>query len=202
MAETALDNAKIADALSQTYARSFFELASEDKVLDEVEDELFQLAKLAEQDASLRMLFEDRSTNATKRAGSIERIFKGKVSELTYRCLQVLNKKGRLDRLASIAVAFSELAKEARGEIDVEVYSALPLTEAQKVDVAKQIAEVIGKKPIILSRVDESLIGGLKIRIGDRIIDGSVSTQLRHMHKRMVDRGQSLIRKNSKSLIA
>lgn len=201
MPETTLDNADIAEAVDRTYAEALFELAESAGALDEAADELDQVVALCDAQPSLKALFDHKAITADRRARSIEQMFRGRISDLLYRFLQVVNEKNRLDRLPGIHIAFSARLKQAYGEVDVDLYTARPLDAAQLQGVTDRISAAIGRTAMLRQRVDEELLGGMKIRIGDKLIDGSVATRLRRMRQQLVARGQELIRGDADRLM-
>ena len=195
MHTTTLDNPKIADALARTYARSLFDLALAAGTLDEVTDELAQIVELLHEQPKLKALFDLPSITPSRRAVSLREIFKGNISDLTYRFLGVVNAKGRLGHLALIAVAFGQMVKEHQGEVDVAVVSARELTGDQRERIRQRISKTLDRQAVLHTRVDPSIIGGLTIRVGDKQIDGSIAGQLRRMKKQLIERGREAIKK-------
>jgi F-type H+-transporting ATPase subunit delta len=201
MAQTTADSpARIIDEIARTYAQSLLDLAEEQGVTDEVADELGQLVELLDQEAVSQLLTSPAIT-VDDRAASLERVFKGQVSDLTYRFLQVLNEKRRIDHLRAIAWALEALLKKKRGEVDVLVYAAQPLSDEQLRDVRQRLASSLQATVHLATRVDESMIGGLKLRIGDKLIDGSVATQLQKLKRRLIASGRESIRTEGTRLL-
>ena len=201
MAETTLDNPGIAQAVDRTYAEALFDLADEGGALAEVTDELGQIVELCAADASLKALFASKAITAERRANSIEQIFRGRISDLLYRSLHVINSKGRLDRLGGIHTALAALVKDRRGEVDVDIYTARPLDGGQLNGVADRIGAAIGRRATLHPHVDEQLLGGLKIRIGDKLVDGTVATRLKRMRRQLIEHGQELVRSDAGRLM-
>ena len=202
MASNTSDNpVKFAGKVAQTYAESLWDLAVEADVVDEVADELAQSVRLIDDQPQLRAMFDSPAINADRRARSIKAIFEGKVSSLTYRFLQVANDKGRLDQLAGVQIAFDQRLKDERGEVDVDLYTAQPLSDAQKASVAAKVSASIGRQAVVTAHLDESMLGGLKLRIGDKLIDGSVATQLNKMKRKMISRGRERVRADATALL-
>jgi len=201
MAQTTADSpARIIDAIARTYAQSLLDLAEEQGVIDEVADELGQLVELLDQESASQLLTSPAIT-VDDRAASLERVFKGQVSDLTYRFLQVLNEKRRIDHLRDVAWAFDALLKKKRGEVDVLVYAAQPLSEEQLRDVRQRLESALQATVHLATRVDESMIGGLKLRIGDKLVDGSVATQLQKLKRRLIASGRESIRTEGTRLL-
>jgi F-type H+-transporting ATPase subunit delta len=102
----------------------------------------------------------------------------------------VLNRKGRLAELPGIHDAYDALEQEAFGRIEVDVFTASgSVDEATKASIAADLRKSMGKEPVLHFYADPAMIGGLKLRIGDRLIDGSVAAQLRRMRSTLLDRG-------------
>ena len=189
------------DPVSESYARALFELAVEHNVLNDTGDELNQLVDLLDHAPDLAALFAHQTIDAKRRAQTIEKLFRGRVSQRTLNFLLLVNRKGRLGNLRAIGPAYDRLAKAKRGEIDVDVYTAQPMEAGQVGKVAAHISAAIGKKAIVHQQVDSSLIGGLKVRIGDKLIDASVAAQLRRLGRQLEEKGHEALRANAARLL-
>jgi len=185
------------DALSRTYAQALFDVAQETMGREGVETlagELDELLELTRQDRSLDEFLRSRIIPARRRAASLRRIFEGRVSDLALRLLLVLNEKDRLAHLESIAQAFDQILQERFGRVEVDVFTA-SLVDRQQLDaVAARLREALGKEPVVHHYVDESMLGGLKLQIGDQLIDASVATQLRRIRDRLASQGVMRVR--------
>lgn len=182
------------DSVSRVYAQALLELAQADGQADALAEEAGELLSLMADRPELDELLSSRVLNLTQRSSLIEQIFKGNVSDVLYRFLQVVNRKDRLGSLAGILSAYRELAVQARGEIDVDVYVAQALSDEAGRGVAESIGQVVDKRVHLHQHVDAELIGGLKVRVGDRLIDGSVATQLKIMKRKLVEAGRERAR--------
>jgi F-type H+-transporting ATPase subunit delta len=197
----ASSNVQAEQAIAEVYARALFELALEQGALAQVADELHSLRDLLSAEKDLAAFFAHRTIAAERRATSLRNIFEGRVSDLTLRFMLVLNRNGRMAVLAHVADAFDKLVKEHRGEIDVEVHTARPLDAGQLDRVRDKVSAALGKTAVLHARIDENLIGGLKLRVGDKLIDASVRNQLQRIKQQLAQRGRELIRSNAASLL-
>jgi F-type H+-transporting ATPase subunit delta len=181
-----------ANAVAMIYARSVMELAAQtgEARVDEIGDELSQIGRLLRDQPMLGRLLLHPTINIEKHQRIIRTIFRGRVTDLTCNLLQVLRKKGRLDQLGSIIASYRNLLKTRRGEVDVDVTSAKPLDAETLAAITRQLAASLGSTPTLHARVDEKIIGGLKIRIGDQLLDGSVATQLARIKRRLAEAGR------------
>jgi F-type H+-transporting ATPase subunit delta len=192
------------DALAQVYARSLYELAEEaggrDKIV-EVAEELEQICELARGDAAFAGLLASPIIDRARRGASVQRIFHGKITDLALRFLLVLNDRGRLGHLESIADAYDQLVHEAFGRVEVDVYTPGPLDGAHVEALKQQIASALGKEPVLYAYTDGAMIGGLKLRIGDQLVDASVSSRLRRLRHELLSSGGPAVRNRIEQII-
>ncbi|MFK7961990.1 MAG: ATP synthase F1 subunit delta [Phycisphaerales bacterium] len=184
------------DAVSSTYARSLYEVAEgagSDKV-KEVSEELQQICELSREDSGFGELLSSPIIDRTKRRETLQTIFRDRITDLTLRFLLVLNDKERLGHLQSITDAYEQLVDAAHGRVEVDMWTAAPMGEQQLDSVRERIRAAIGKDPVIHAYTDDSMIGGVKLRIGDQLIDGSLATRLRRLRGDLLTKGGSTVR--------
>jgi F-type H+-transporting ATPase subunit delta len=198
---TADNPVKIIGALARTYAQSLMDLAEQAGVVDEVADELTRIAALLDESDDLRAFFHSVSIHKAKRAASLEVIFRDRVSDLTYRFIQVVNDHDRLDQFARIMLAYAQLLMDRHGQVEVDLYTASPLPQDRVDAIAAQISRAINRAALVNPRVDEGMIGGMKLRIGDKLIDGSVATRLVTLRRRLIETGRETVRANARSML-
>ncbi len=180
------------DSVSRVYAQALLELAGDQA--DTLAEEVSGLLGLLGSEPDLGKLLSSRALNSAQRSDVVEQLFKGRVSDVLYRFLQVVNRKDRLGSLTGILSAYLGRVSEARGELNVEVFVPQPLSDEAQRGVAESIGGAMGKRVQLHQHVDRELIGGLKVRVGDRLIDGSVATQLRIMKRKLIDAGRERAR--------
>lgn len=178
------------DNVGRVYAKALLELATEQGVVDQVADEVQQLLPMISDGGDLHRLLVNPAIADKERGQIIQRIFEGKVSGLLYTMLRVLGDKRRLGSLPAVFSGYLLAVAEARGHVDVQAFVATELDADAVQQVAKQIGEALGKTVTLSQRVDPSLIGGMKIKVGDRLIDASVASQLRNMKNKMIAAGR------------
>ncbi len=186
----AQENSDVTQSIGWVYASALLDLAEQTGQLDDVGEEMVEIAQLLYTEPALAKLLGSRMLSTTDRRGCVERIFSGRISDLSYRFLQVVNSKDRLDCLAGIIQVFAQLVDKKRGLVEVDAYVATPMDEAQAHRVADELGAVLGGQVVLQQHVDKHLIGGLKLRVGDRLIDASVATQLRRIREKMVTAGR------------
>ena len=181
------------DQVATVYARSLFELARElggDAGVASMGAELREVCGVVRADKRAMELFRSPIVDPGQRAASLKRIFGGRVTDTLLNFMLVLNRKGRLAELLAIEDAYDALEQEAFGRVEVDVFTASgSVDDATKASLAADLKKSIGKDPVLHFYADPAMIGGLKLRIGDRLIDGSVAAQLRRMRSALLDRG-------------
>lgn len=185
------------DALARIYALSLFELAQSaggQSAIETTQSELEDLIELARTEPMFGEFLSSRILPADARAASLQKILGGRVSDLTRRFLLTLNQKGRLGHLAAIVAAFDEKVQQAFGRVEVDVYTASPISPDELASIRARLQQVLGKEPIVHPYTDRSMIGGLKLQIGDQLIDASIATRLRKLRDRLNEDGMASIR--------
>ncbi len=192
------------DALSQIYARSLYELAEEAGGLPkifEVAEELEEICELAREDGSFDEFLASPIIDRGRRAEALGRIFQDRITDLTLRFLLVVNDKGRLGHLEAINEALDQLVQVAHDRVEVDVFTVGPLEEEQLASIRARIQSTLGREPILHCYTDESMIGGIKLRIGDRLIDGSLATRLRRIRQSLLTSGKLAVRERFDRII-
>ncbi len=192
------------DAIAKVYAKSLYELANDaggrDKIV-ELAEELEQICELARGNRSFSEFLASPIINTKARGEAIRRIFHGRITDLALRFLLVLNNKVRLRRLESISAAFDQLVHEALGRIEVDIYTPGPLGPEQLDTIKQRIQAALGKDPVLYSYTDAAMIGGVRLRIGDQLIDGSVASRLRRLRQHLLTSGSSAVRQRLDRII-
>ncbi len=170
--------------VSLSYAQAMLELAG-DKAA-EVGQELTELQQLIDANPTFGLYLADPAIGHVQRTQAVQRIFENKISPLLYNFLRVLNTHKRLGMLEEIIKAYDELLEEKLGKVEVDLTVAKPLSQEQLAVAQQQISKALGKDAVVHTYIDESIIGGMIVRVGDQLIDASVRQQLRAMRKRLL----------------
>ena len=178
-----------ASPVAVAYARSLLELANERNTARDVGEEMKAISQLMKENPQFKEFLANPAVGHNDRQRVIENVFKGQASELVYNLIRVANAKGRAGVLDEIAATYSKLLDEQLGNIDVQVTTARDLDGGQEDAIRQRISQVLGKNPILHKHVDESIIGGVVVRVGDKVMDASVKTQLKSMRERLLASG-------------
>ena len=173
----------VSSGLSGRYAKAIYELAEEKKILTKIVDDFVRLKNLFAESASLSNLIKSPAISKSDKQNSILKILnKAKAQKLTIKFFGTLANNGRLILINDVIEAFLSKVSRINGEVKAEVTSSFELDQNQQKKVVSAISEATGIKKIILSTsVDESLIGGLTVKIGSKMIDNSLKTKLNRL---------------------
>lgn len=192
------------DALARLYATSVFELAQEQggqAAIEDIASELSEILELARADKRFGEFLSSRIVPTEKRRASLEAIFKGRVTDLTLKFLLVLNAKDRLSNLGAMVAAYDEAVQERFGRVEVDLYTATPIDRAAVDRITSTLKSILGKDPVVHPYTDPTMLGGLRVQVGDQLIDASLSTRLRRMRERLTGPGAAAARAQSDQII-
>jgi F-type H+-transporting ATPase subunit delta len=162
------------------------ELAEPQGQVDAIGAELADLRQVLQDNPSFTRFLSDPGIKDSERNGAIDRILRGRVSPLVWNLVGVLNKKDRLAILPAIADAYEMLLEERRGIVEVDITVAHRLTPEQLDMVKNRVSQALGKQAVVHQYIDESIIGGIRLRVGDKEIDASVKHQLNTLRQRLL----------------
>ena len=176
----------IVSGISGRYAVALFELALEAKALKAVESDLANLKELLAESADLRDLVSSPLISRDDQSKGITKVAEAaKLSDLSVKFLGVLAANRRLGALGTAIADFEKLMAHHKGEVKAEVVSAHALTKTQLTALKKQLKSAIGQDVDIDATVDEAILGGLKVKVGSRMVDGSLKTKLQKIELAM-----------------
>jgi F-type H+-transporting ATPase subunit delta len=175
-----------ATGLGERYATALYELADEQKTLDSVAAGLRSLRELIDESADLRRLIRSPVLSRAEQGKAIAALAeRAGLQPLVRNILGLMAKNRRLFVVPDVIKSFlAELAKR-RGEVTAEVVSAQPLSDAQRQSLDERLRRAVGGKVAIETRVDPSLLGGLIVRLGSRMVDASLSSKLQRLQLAM-----------------
>ena len=169
------------------YARALLQLGNERKQAEAIRTELNGLTEVFAANPSFAGMLADPAVSEASRASLLQRVFAGRLSPTTMNFLGVLNAKGRLGLLPEIIEAYGDLLEEQLGNVEVDVTVAQRLDAQQLEQVRRRVSEALGRNAVVYQYVDEAIIGGLVLRVQDKLIDASVRFQLESMRKRLLE---------------
>jgi F-type H+-transporting ATPase subunit delta len=176
-----------AKSLARRYAAALYALAIDNNKVDCIHDELGSIADLLDESLDLKKLVDSPILSRGEQKSAITAVMeKAKADTLTVKFLGALAANGRLSALSRVIEAFQQEHARRCGQVSAEVISAVALDDSRKAVVERTVARLAGSDKLSLSmRVDPSLIGGLVVRIGSRMIDTSIKTKLSRLESAM-----------------
>jgi F-type H+-transporting ATPase subunit delta len=173
----------MASGAAKRYAGAVFSIAREHGSFDAWQQDLDRLASLLNDEPATNVLRSPKVTRSQKLSLIQGALDGGQPESLNLATL--LLDRGRIAILPEIAEMFRDAALAERGIAIAHVTTAVPLDSAAEAAISQRLSDLVGKKVEIRTEVDESIIGGIVARIGDQLIDGSVSNQLRRLRDRL-----------------
>ncbi len=178
--------AKISKA-AKRYVKAYFDLAQGAGQLEDVAKDMKLIRETLKQNKDLYRFLKQPVISNKEKASVIQKIFHGKVHELTERLLSLLTDKNRIDVLPDISAYFEDFYKKHMGIVDVIITSAGPVTEELKKEFTKKVKAITGKEQVDLHfKTDPSIIGGYILQIGDLKIDDSIKGKLEKIKSNLI----------------
>ena len=174
-------------ASTRRYAQAVFQLAVEHDTLERWLEDLTQLADSITNEEFRRTLSAPR-ISMDQKEGIIRESLGSSVDRLALNLMFLLTSRNLVHMLPEIADRFQETLDAHRGIERAEVVSAVPLSDAQQGEVADMLARMSGKQVRVTTRTDPQIIGGMVIRVGDQVMDGSARARLQAMRRELVER--------------
>jgi F-type H+-transporting ATPase subunit delta len=172
------------EEIAEVYARALFEAAKEDGVLDRVHEELGQFADALDEDRNLQVfLFSPYFSSEEKKQG-VRRIVTD-ADERLLNFLELLAERHRMPVLFRIRRIFDDLWAEENKLLSVTVTSATELDQSLVDDIGKRIEEQTGRQVELSSSVDPDVLGGLRVRVGNVVLDATVRNRLEQLRKQV-----------------
>ena len=167
------------DLISDRYALALYDLAAEKKIVDLVLEDLTFLQKCIQENKDLKLLAKSPLITSKDKLNIFEKILSKKEADIfTNTFLKVISSNKRFAKLSSIISQFININFQKRGNVLADIISAEELVDDQKNRITNQIKSILGKKLSLNFYVDKKIIGGLIIKVGSKMIDSSLATQI------------------------
>lgn len=171
--------------LIKGYAQAILSLAQGEGLLDQVEQELTQFKEVLEKNAPLQEFLKDPMVTSDGKQKAVAEILEREISTISLHQITLAIAQGRGGLLLKVVEEFFRLAAASRRKVTAEVTTAIPLSEETAKKMESTLSELMGEAVFLKTSVDPSILGGMLVRIGERIINGSIRSQL-HRLKEMV----------------
>jgi F-type H+-transporting ATPase subunit delta len=170
---------------ARRYAEAVFQLAERDNALDRWRDDL-RLASEITTDERVARVMDSPMVALTERERIVEEMLGSRISKPAFNLVRMLVQRGNLELVGPIAAEYQRLLNKKLGIVTALVTSALPLTPDEDAAVRARVAQLTGTTVDVRTAVDPALIGGLTVRIGDRLIDASVRGRLERLREQLL----------------
>ena len=181
-------------SLGDVYAKALIGVGEKSGKSEKLLDELKAVVKVVGKLPKLQTTLESPQISSDAKQSILQKAFGDKLSKDMVNFLKVVGSKGRFDCLSQISSSANRLYNEMSGNVQAEVITAEKVDKSVVKDIAKQLEKALGKKVSLKAVVDPKIIGGMVIRIGDTIHDGSVVNQLEQVRSKAVKRASDAIR--------
>ena len=167
------------DLVSDRYASALYDLAAEKKLVDPVVEDLSNLKSILKDNKELSFVVKSPLITSTDKLNIFESLLKKiNANELTSTFLKVIEKNKRFSNLASIITQFMNINSQKRGDVLADITSADELNDEQKNNITNQLKSILGDKLSLSFDVDKSIMGGLIVKVGSKMIDTSLANKI------------------------
>ena len=173
--------------IARVYATALLDVGKSNNVLDQLHEELGFVSTLLSEEQDFKSYLTSPSFSKDAKKEFINRVFSGNLSEYTVNFINVLIENGRQVDIPDINNTFSELIDELNNRMKVEVISVIELDDATIDHIKSALKEKFGKDIILEVTVDESILGGIIIKAGDLVIDGSLAENLKKIRYNLLN---------------
>lgn len=172
--------------IAKRYALALFQLANEHQLLDQMEEELRVVKDVVNHNSELKAVLKSPKLSIVKKKEILNDAFSS-VNTYVLNTLLILIERHREDQISDVAEHFIHLANVERGIAEAKVYSIRPLTAVESEALSVSFAAKVGKRSLRIENiVDLNMLGGIKLRIGNRIFDGSLRGKLERLERQLL----------------
>ncbi|WP_327285493.1 MULTISPECIES: F0F1 ATP synthase subunit delta [unclassified Streptomyces] len=175
----------LVDSLEELAATADLTAAQQAGGLDDVEDELFRFGRIVASNTELRAALTDRAATASAKSALLSSLLGGKANAVTERLVTRLVTHPRGRSLEAGLESLSKLAAERRDRMVATVTTAVPLSDVQRQRLGAVLAKLYGRQMHLNLDVDPAVLGGISVRVGDEVIDGTIADRLAEASRRM-----------------
>ncbi len=171
--------------IASRYSKSLIDLAVEKNQLEDIKADMELFAKVCNENRDFVLMLNNPILESLRKAAIIKKVFKGKVQEMTSLFFDIVSRKHRESVLPEMAKVFKQLYNEHKGIITAEVTTTFKLDDSLRSEVIRIVKEISNKEVELSEKVDEALIGGFLIRVGDKQIDETIQSKLNDLRREL-----------------
>ena len=167
--------------IAARYAKPLLELAEKQKVLKNVKEDLDSFVSICKESREFSLMLKSPTVPHFKKADILKKAFEGRYNDLTVQAFDLITRKNRENMLESIADEFIHLYNVKQGMMEASVTTTFKLDAPTKKSFEKLAKDITGKEPILSEIVNQDILGGYILKLGDKQIDDSVKGQLNNL---------------------
>ena len=171
----------IEQEIAEKYAQALFELVTEENELEDIAAEFAEVIEIAQENEELNQVLNHPKLSYDQKKEIVNKIFKGQISTDLFNFLKLLIDKKRIEFLDEIYEEFKSLVEDQENRLEVKVTAPLELSTTQKNNLKTKLGNILDKDITLELEIEPDLIGGLILKIGDKVIDGSIRNYLQEM---------------------
>lgn len=176
------------NSTAANYAQALIELAQQQNAADAIGAELADLQQIVDSDPLFQTFLADPSISQAERGAVVEKTLRPQVHPLLANFLGVLQLHNRLGIIDQVAAAYADKLDQINGKIEVDVTVAQELSEEQLDTVRQRISDALKKTAVVKQSVNPEIIGGMVLKVEDKLIDASVKTQLQSIKQQLLSK--------------
>ena len=177
----------MADVIAERYSQALFELAKEKDMLEKTAQDVLFVQSLMDEHPELYRYLQLPDVSVDRKKTAMERILEGSVDRPMAGLIQLLIQKSRIGYLTEILAGYQNLLRDEKQQVQVWVTSAVSLSEAELSKIVKTLEQSLHKEILMEQIVDPSLIGGVIVRVGDKVYDNSIRSSLERLSRHLKD---------------
>lgn len=165
-------------SVSEIYARAIFDLARDGSVIDQIGEELEQISHCIDNDKQFAEFLSSPSIANSIKTQMLEKVFSGKISELTMNLLMVMAQRDRLEIIRSVYAVYKSFQDDLTGRIYGTITTAFELDDSSRESIRGAISLSLSRDVVLNYKVNPLIIGGVTLQVGNKFIDGSIKKKL------------------------
>jgi|GEM_PF-2677470 len=162
-------------------SRALYDVTREQGIFDKIFSDVLRVKKDLSRTPELLKFLSDAKINIKVKQDALKKVYRDEIANEVYNCLLILIKNNALEYFDEVIDELIKIRSSEEGIIEVTAISAMPVSEKTKNNICETVSEKTGKKPVIKIVIDESIIGGLILKINDLTIDGSINGRIERL---------------------